>query len=133
MREAPQPGVMKPDRKLADQSQVPPNAGPGRSLDHAAVKDLMWRAVGLFRTADRLRWALAELDAASVSAQGAVASGATSDVDSWRSMNLITVARLMARAALRREESRGGHFREDFPERDDLHWKVHLVDQQNHG
>ncbi len=46
----------------------------------------------------------------------------------WRAFNLLTVARLIARAALRREESRGGHFRADFPERDDLHWKVHLVD-----
>jgi L-aspartate oxidase len=40
----------------------------------------------------------------------------------------VTVARLIARAALRREESRGGHFRADFPQRDDLHWKIHLVD-----
>ncbi len=44
--------------------------------------------------------------------------------------NLPTVARLMARAALRREESRGGHFRADFPARDDLHFKVHLVESQ---
>jgi L-aspartate oxidase len=50
------------------------------------------------------------------------------DGDAWRHVNLVTVARLIARAALRREESRGGHFREDFPERDDRHWKVHLVD-----
>jgi succinate dehydrogenase/fumarate reductase flavoprotein subunit len=31
----------------------------------------------------------------------------------------------MAEAALWREESRGGHFREDFPARDDEHWRVH--------
>jgi L-aspartate oxidase len=48
--------------------------------------------------------------------------------DAWRRLNLTTVARLVARAALRREESRGGHFRADFPARDDLHWKVHMVE-----
>jgi L-aspartate oxidase len=42
--------------------------------------------------------------------------------------NLVTVARLIAGAALRREESRGGHFRQDFPARDDIHWKIHAVD-----
>ena len=51
------------------------------------------------------------------------------DAEDWRRFNLLTVARLIARAALRREESRGGHFREDFPARDDLHWKVHLADR----
>ena len=50
--------------------------------------------------------------------------------DAWRHVNLLAVARLIARAALRREESRGGHFREDFPARDDLHWQVHLIDAQ---
>ena len=55
------------------------------------------------------------------------ASPATAE--EWRQANLVTVARLVARAALRREESRGGHFRADFPERDDLHWKIHVVDQ----
>jgi succinate dehydrogenase/fumarate reductase flavoprotein subunit len=35
----------------------------------------------------------------------------------------------MARAALRREESRGGHFRQDFPSRNDRDYKIHLEDQ----
>ena len=48
--------------------------------------------------------------------------------DDWRLLNLITVARLIAHAAYRREESRGGHFRSDFPERDDLRWRFHAVD-----
>ena len=52
----------------------------------------------------------------------------STDGDAWRHLNLVTVAKLIARAALRREESRGGHFREDFPQRDDRNWKFHAVD-----
>jgi succinate dehydrogenase/fumarate reductase flavoprotein subunit len=36
--------------------------------------------------------------------------------------NLLQVAEIMARASLLREESRGGHYREDFPYRDDKKW-----------
>ncbi len=89
-----------------------------------SVRDLMWQSVGLFRNREGLERAVAALEAA-----GAVRYPA--DADGARHRNLLTVARLIARAALRREESRGGHFRADVPERDDIHWKVHLVDQHN--
>jgi L-aspartate oxidase len=64
--------------------------------------------------------------------EAADAAVAPPTADGWRRRNLVTVARLIACAAIRREESRGGHFRADFPARDDLHWKVHLVDQTHH-
>lgn len=47
--------------------------------------------------------------------------------------NLLTCALLVTEAALDREESRGGHFREDFPERDDLHWRKHTILQREQG
>jgi succinate dehydrogenase/fumarate reductase flavoprotein subunit len=37
----------------------------------------------------------------------------------------------MARAALRREESRGGHFRFDFPTRDDVRWRHRVAERQS--
>ncbi len=41
--------------------------------------------------------------------------------------SLLQVAEIMARPAMMREESRGGHYREDFPERDDENWMKAIV------
>ena len=92
-----------------------------------AIRALMWRGAGLFRTRDGLTDAVQQLDRCYGESRDAM-NRTTSAAAEWKRFNLLTVARLIARAALRREESRGGHFREDFPARDDLHWRVHLVD-----
>ncbi len=48
--------------------------------------------------------------------------------DTLAAGDIVTVGLVIARAALRRQESRGGHFRSDFPSRDDIHWKRHVAD-----
>ncbi|TCC21126.1 L-aspartate oxidase [Kribbella speibonae] len=51
----------------------------------------------------------------------------------WEATNLVTVASALIAAATAREESRGAHWREDHPDRDDLHWFGSLdltLDQQ---
>ena len=90
----------------------------------------MWRFAGLFRTRTGLQEAVERLDRVYAIERERVRAKST-DGDAWRHLNLVTVAKLIARAALRREESRGGHFREDFPERDDRHWRVHVVDRRD--
>jgi L-aspartate oxidase len=48
------------------------------------------------------------------------------DVDAWETTNLHTVATALLAAATARQETRGSHWREDFPERDDADWLGHL-------
>jgi L-aspartate oxidase len=45
----------------------------------------------------------------------------------WELQNLLTVAQLMIKAALLRNESRGTHYRSDFPNRDDAHWGLRHI------
>jgi L-aspartate oxidase len=49
------------------------------------------------------------------------------DRPGWELQNLLTIARLMIDSALNREESRGVHFRSDFPARNDAKWQRHIV------
>ena len=133
MQETPAAGRMKPDRRVAGDLLSAPGLQPPASslqlpaLDTPAIRDLMWRSAGLFRTREGLQEAFARLELAYADARIRVRSN-PSDGDSWRHFNLLTVARLIARAALRREESRGGHFRADFPDRNDREWKFHVVE-----
>jgi L-aspartate oxidase len=96
------------------------------ALPAADVRDLMWRMVGLFRDRAGLDQAAATLDEAWLTLRAPLDDGLRLDADGWRALTILTVARLTARAARRREESRGAHFRSDFPARDDIHWKRHV-------
>jgi len=52
---------------------------------------------------------------------------------SWEATNLLTVSSFLSNAALRREESRGSHWRTDFPARNDERWLVRIQGKLNEG
>ena len=82
------------------------------------VQELMWKNVGLIRRASDLKSAIAEC-----------ATLVADENINQRTRHFVRLAQLMAEAALWREESRGGHYRDDFPKRDDARWRVHSVQQ----
>ena len=92
------------------------------------IRDVMWRDAGLVRSRLGLAPLVDQLSGWRAAVSKARAA-APSDRDLRRVASLVTVGLLIARAALRREESRGGHFREDFPQRDDIHWQRRIADR----
>jgi L-aspartate oxidase len=90
------------------------------------IRELMWRCCGVLRDGSRLQWAVSQLEAW----RDAIGRTAVATVDDelLRTRSMVTVGVMIARAALRREESRGGHFRSDFPNRDDIKWRKRVVD-----
>lgn len=95
-------------------SAVPCPTGPVSRRD---IQTLMWSAVGLERDATTLRAALDTLDAWHVTA---------ATVAELEERNLLDLARIVTRAALVREESRGAHDRTDVPETRE-EWRHSLV------
>jgi L-aspartate oxidase len=92
------------------------------------VRDVMWRDAGLVRSRGGLAPLVDQLSAWRAAVSNA-RSAAPGDRELRRVASVVTVGLLIARAALRREESRGGHFREDFPQRDDIHWLKRIADR----
>jgi L-aspartate oxidase len=101
-----------------EEAHTQEDAGRARAAALAVRKRvgrLMWERVGILRSRASLERALAEF--------GQIARAPLRPAP----RNLLTTATLIARCALWREESRGGHFRVDFPARDDERWRAHSV------
>ncbi len=101
------------------------------------LPELMWNAAGIVRKRAALELAIAQVDSwieqfdrlalsQTLMATERILMNDQSLVREWGELrNLLTVGRLILRSALFRQESRGGHFREDFPETKDDSWAAH--------
>ena len=88
--------------------------------ERAALQRLMSRDAGVMRDQ-------AGLDAASDALARIDLTGEVRpETEAWETTNLITVASALVAAARLRLETRGSHWRSDFPDLDDEHWRGHL-------
>jgi L-aspartate oxidase len=88
-----------------------------------SLKSLMWRHCGVRRDGDGLREAAENVEQWCRYVLGRQFA----DPLGWELQNMLCLSRLMIRAALAREETRGSHFRTDFPRTDDERWHRHLT------
>jgi L-aspartate oxidase len=117
---APKPGNSTPT--------VQPNAKPAASRPYPTafdkIRDLLWRQVGIMRDGKDLAGAIAQLQAIELPKCDKPGR------HEYEVRNLHSLALLMARSALAREESRGSHYRSDFPYRDDEKFGKHSIVQK---
>jgi L-aspartate oxidase len=112
-------------RPYADPEVDRRRAGVVDAEVRTAMQATMTERVGVLRNADGLGLATKALEdlAATPGLEGTAA---------WETTNLVSISAALAAAATLREETRGSHWREDFPERDDGgfagHFDVRLVD-----
>ncbi len=97
-----------------------------------AVQSLLWDKVGIVRDGVGLAAAAQQLAAWSGTLATNDQRPTTNTRSSHELQSMITVGQMMAEAALVREESRGAHFRTDFPETKDS-WKRHVVFRRRDG
>jgi succinate dehydrogenase / fumarate reductase flavoprotein subunit len=102
------------------------------------MKKVMFDDVGVFRTEEGMKNALAKVaelkerfKQVRVVDTGKIFN--TELLNAWEMSNLLDMAEVTTASALNRKESRGGHAREDYPERDDKKWLKHTLIWQKDG
>lgn len=99
-------------------------AGPRVLVDgdtRREIQDQMTADAGVLRTAESLDRAVRYL--------GALESEAVAEpcTQAWETTNIAAVARVISSAAAARTETRGSHWRDDYPDQDDDHWRVRIA------
>jgi succinate dehydrogenase / fumarate reductase flavoprotein subunit len=99
------------------------------------LQEMMQDLVGIVRTGNELESALMNIRVLQQEAQAVFAEGNRAYNPGWHTAlelpHMLTVAEAIARAALERKESRGGHFREDYAEKSDFFGNVNTSITRN--
>jgi succinate dehydrogenase / fumarate reductase flavoprotein subunit len=114
-------------------------AGTENAFDIAnELKNIMFEDVGIYRNEKGMRSAIEQLaklrerfQRVGVTDTGKIFN--TELLNAWELGNMLEVADVIAECALNRQESRGGHSREDFPKRDDQNWLKHTLAWKKNG
>ncbi|MDE3180803.1 MAG: fumarate reductase/succinate dehydrogenase flavoprotein subunit [Acidobacteriota bacterium] len=116
-------------RRALEPFDRPPGEGP-----YQVQRDLqqtMQDFAGIVRREEDLKRALEEIGKLSARAQKVSVEGNREYNPGWHTAcdltHLLTVAEMIARAAIERKESRGAHFREDFPGKDEAFGKLNIL------
>ena len=123
-------GARAAEAMIADAHAAPLASAASRALagtpetdsPRAALRQRAWAGLGVERDAPGIQELLAYL-----ATLQAVAECRPRDRASAEDRNLVAVTRAMAESALAREESRGAHFRRDFPGLDDARFQRHTL------
>jgi L-aspartate oxidase len=118
---------------LALQHKIPPSTKTELDITDvkSSLRSVMWRNVGIEREGARLDetreiigfWSRYVMDKTFDPA----AIGEPAAVAGWELQNMLAGCALICSGAYARTESRGAHFRTDYPKRDDAHWRLHLL------
>ncbi|MDR3746561.1 MAG: L-aspartate oxidase [Acidobacteriota bacterium] len=104
----------------AARAQTPAQKDDGQPAEKfiKKVQSLMWQYVGVVRDGKGLRQVISELS---------TLQPPSGDRRAWEAANILQAGLLIARSALAREESRGAHYRLDYPLKNDAKFRKHSV------
>ena len=97
------------------------------------LREVMWFKAGIIRHGDELKQALAEISQLEEKS-GDVSVETPEDLIQYLELvNLLSISKFICQTALQRTESRGAHFRRDFPSEDNNHWLKNIVVSNSAG
>jgi len=113
------------------------SAGEGPYQIQQSLQDTMQSLVGIVRREDDMRRALGAIEELRTRAARVTVDGNREYNPGWHTAldlgNLLTIAEAITRSALERRESRGGHFRDDYPNKDASYGDFNIVIRKGDG